>query len=211
MLDQADNLMTVPNKPYLYVKLKRTTFQAQGPIKERYLVKVCSRFNQVALGSINQKIPLLGVLNEDKNSQSDTFTCELFMKADQEAKDEGATPIGECYIPYKLCFLPENTNQWLDYRCVLSDRKGLLNKMLTGQLSVRVRFVQLGTENSSFNLDGTKRDKRAVLEDFFKNKVEQMIDLQRYTTNNKVEETQPADSQQIVVAKIPTVEDGFDE
>ena len=132
MLDQADNLLIVPNKPYLYVKLKRTTYQAQGPIKERYLVKVCSRFNQIAPGSINQKIPVLGVLNEDKNCQSDTFTCELFMKADQEAKDEGATPIGECYIPYKLCFLPENTNQWLDYRCVLSDRKGLANKMVTG-------------------------------------------------------------------------------
>ncbi len=60
-------------------------------------------------------------------------------------------------------------------------------------------------------MDGTKRDKRAVVEDFFKNKVEQMIDLQRSARNNKVEVTQPADSQQIVVAEIPTAEDGFDE
>ena len=133
------------------------------------------------------------------------------MKADQEAKDEGATPIGECYIPYKLCFLAENINQWLDYRCVLSDRKGLAYKMVTGQLSARVRFVELGTENSSFNYDGTKKDKRAVVEDFFKNKVEQMINLQRSATNNKVEETQPAESQVIEVAEIPIAEDGFDE
>lgn len=60
-------------------------------------------------------------------------------------------------------------------------------------------------------MDGTKRDKRAVVEDFFKNKVEQMIDLQRFARNNKVEGTQPADSKQIVVAEIPTAEDGFDE
>lgn len=45
LLDDSTNLLEVPNKPFLYVKLKRVTYLAQGPPKERYLVKICSRFN----------------------------------------------------------------------------------------------------------------------------------------------------------------------
>lgn len=114
------NFIEVPHKTNLYVKLKRTSYMPSGGApKDKYLVKICSRFNQREQGDISQKLPITGMNNEDKNLQSDTLTCEFYMKADKQPKDEGATFIGECYIPYKKCFNEDNVNEWVDYQCVL--------------------------------------------------------------------------------------------
>lgn len=46
----------------------------------------------------------------DKNRQSDTMKLEFFRKEDDVArsKDEGVSFIGECFVPFKLCFESEN-------------------------------------------------------------------------------------------------------
>lgn len=49
-------------------------------------------------------------MGEDKNRQPDTMTLEFYMKADQVASDAGASFIGECFVPYKKCFSPDNVN-----------------------------------------------------------------------------------------------------
>jgi hypothetical protein len=40
--------------------------------------------------------------------------------------------------------------------------------MVTGQLNVKVRFIQVGTEHSSFNVDGTRTVKKPAVNDFVK-------------------------------------------
>jgi hypothetical protein len=52
LLFDSQNFLEVPNKPYLYVKLKRVSYLPQGAPKERYLVKICSRYNQPEKGDI---------------------------------------------------------------------------------------------------------------------------------------------------------------
>jgi hypothetical protein len=42
----SQNLIVIPNKPYLYVKLKRISYAEDGSkVKQNPLVKICSRFN----------------------------------------------------------------------------------------------------------------------------------------------------------------------
>lgn len=40
--------------------------------------------------------------------------------------------------------------------------------MVTGQLNVKVRFVKAGSEHSSFNADGSKKEKKAAVNEFVK-------------------------------------------
>lgn len=61
---------------------------------------------------------------EDKNKQPDTMTLEFYMKLDVKATDEGASFIGECFVPYKKCLEAENVNQWQDYQMFLTDMLG---------------------------------------------------------------------------------------
>lgn len=48
--------------------------------------------------------------------------------------------------------------------------------MVTGQLNVKVRFIQVGTEHSSFNVDGTRTVKKPAVNDFVKVKDQAAID-----------------------------------
>lgn len=57
-------------------------------------------------------IPILAFFGLDKNRQADTMTLEFWMRPDEKADKNGATFIGELFIPFKKCFLPEHQNQW---------------------------------------------------------------------------------------------------
>lgn len=48
--------------------------------------------------------------------------------------------------------------------------------MVTGQLNVKVRFVQVGTEHSSFNVDGSRKEKKPVVNEFVKVKDQAAVD-----------------------------------
>ena len=85
-------------------------------------------------------------MGEDKNRQPDTMTLEFYFKVDATATDEGASFVGECFVPYKKCFQESNTNKWLDYQMILSDEMGRAYSMVSGQVNVSVRFVQVGHE-----------------------------------------------------------------
>ena len=124
LIRNSQGLLSVAEKPYLYVKLKRVSYENDGTRKKMPpLVKICSRFAAES-GDIDQKIPIAQFNGLDKNRQADTLTLELYMKPDDQPSDAGATFIGECFVPFKKCFEQDNLNNWLDYQMFLSDETG---------------------------------------------------------------------------------------
>jgi len=78
-----------------------------------------------------------------------------------------------------MCFEEENLNKWIDCQNVLSDEAGRANQLVSGQVNISVRFIQQGHKDSSFNDDGTKKEKKATAtaSSFVKIKEEPKIDL----------------------------------
>lgn len=59
---------------------------------------------------------------------------------------------------------------------VLSDETGKASQLVTGQSNISVRFIQQGHKDSSFNEDGTKKEKKATASAFVKLKEETKTD-----------------------------------
>ena len=124
MIRNSQGLLSVPDKPFLYVKLKRVSYEDDATKKKMPpLVKACTRFS-LESGDIDQKIPIAQFKGLDKNRQADTMTLEFYKKPDLENSDTGASFIGECFVPYKRCFESDTVNNWIDYQMVLSDETG---------------------------------------------------------------------------------------
>ena len=67
LIRNSQGLLSVQDKPYLYVKLKRVSYEDDGTKKKMPpLVKICTRFAAES-GDIDQKIPITQYKNLDKN------------------------------------------------------------------------------------------------------------------------------------------------
>ena len=176
LIRNSQGLLNVPDKPYLYVKLKRVNYEDDGSRKKLPpLVKICSRFARES-GDIDQRIPITQFNGLDKNRQADTMTLEFYMKPDEQPSDAGASFIGECFVPFKKCFVQNNLNNWIDYQMFLSDETGKASQLVSGQVNISVRFIQFGHKDSQFNEDGTKKEKKATASQFVKIREEEKVD-----------------------------------
>ena len=60
---------------------------------------------------------------------------------------------------------------------VLSDETGRASSLVSGQVNISVRFIELGHKDSTFNEDGTKKEKKPTANTFVKLREESKVDL----------------------------------
>ena len=111
-LDNFTNLPQINGKNQLIVRLKQSYFDEQGVEQQR------KNINK-SIPSLNReeekfdpplRIKILDLFNVNMNTCWDVLTLQLFLTDDPASNK--ALFIGECYIKWKHCTLPNNKNCW---------------------------------------------------------------------------------------------------
>ena len=118
---------------------------------------------------INCRVKVDDLLKENLHACGDTMMLELYLVEAREkaliataaARDANLSFVGEAVLRWKHCFEEANVNEWDKLGPVyLGDAQGRMKattEVLSAQLFIWVRFLDISHPNSAFNADGTKK------------------------------------------------------
>ena len=121
---------------------------------------------------INCRVKVDDLLKENLHACGDTMMLEFYLveRTDKEliktsaAQKANLSFVGEAVLKWKQCFEEAKVNNWDELGPVyLSDGQSRLkdtSEMLSGQIFIWIRFLDISHPNSAFNADGTKKAKK---------------------------------------------------
>lgn len=162
-LDNFSNLPVIPGKDVMICRLKQTYFDDAGVEQQRKAItKFISSFNrEEEKFDPPLRIKIMDLIDVNKNVCWDTMTLQLYLN-DTNGQDkqslQNASFIGECYVKWKHCFMPDTKNNWQNQQVWLQDPENkatALRNGVSGQLNLATIYLEFGQRKSSYNADGT--------------------------------------------------------